>query len=132
MDEEVSWAIRVHQALRFFPDEVRRLQVPGACTSNCSGRTTSPSPTSTPSTSGADHKWYMTGRLICINDIYTFDPNAKVDLEEFDDIVGRNFKQPKEGPRLRQQPLGPHVAHADVADAPVPVSCSSGGYRFSL
>ena len=43
------------------------------------------------------HKWYMTSRLICINDIYSFDPNAKVDLDDFVDIIGRNFKQPKEG-----------------------------------
>ena len=32
-----------------------------------------------------------------MNDIYSFDPNAKVDLDEFVDIIGRNFKQPKEG-----------------------------------
>jgi hypothetical protein len=39
----------------------------------------------------------MTGRLITINDIYSFDPDAKVYWEEFEDIVGRNFKQPEEG-----------------------------------
>ena len=44
-----------------------------------------------------EHKWYMTSRLITVNDLYSFDPNAKVELEEFTDIVGRNFKQPKEG-----------------------------------
>src|SRR5882724_4269545 len=44
-----------------------------------------------------DHKWYMTARLITVHDIYSFDPNVTVELEEFTDIVGRNFKQPKEG-----------------------------------
>ncbi len=39
----------------------------------------------------------MTSRLITLNDIYSFDPNAKVELDEFEDIIGRNFKQPKEG-----------------------------------
>ena len=39
----------------------------------------------------------MTARLICVNDIYSFDPNAKVNLDDFVDIIGRNFKQPKEG-----------------------------------
>ena len=29
--------------------------------------------------------------------IYSFDPNAVVSWEPFADIVGRNFKQPKEG-----------------------------------
>ena len=31
------------------------------------------------------------------NDIYSFDPNAKVNLDDFVDIIGRNFKQPEEG-----------------------------------
>ena len=39
----------------------------------------------------------MTARLITLNDIYSFDPDAKVELDDFVDIVGRNFKQPKEG-----------------------------------
>ena len=43
------------------------------------------------------HKWYGTARLITVNDIYAFDPNAVVKIEEFEDIVGRHFKQPEEG-----------------------------------
>jgi hypothetical protein len=39
----------------------------------------------------------MTARLITLNDIYSFDPGAKVELDDFVDIIGRNFKQPKEG-----------------------------------
>ena len=39
----------------------------------------------------------MTSRLICINDLYAFDPAVQVQLEEFTDIVGRNFRQPTEG-----------------------------------
>jgi hypothetical protein len=39
----------------------------------------------------------MSARLICVNDLYSFDPTVQVQLEEFTDIVGRNFKQPKEG-----------------------------------
>jgi hypothetical protein len=39
----------------------------------------------------------MSSRLITLNDLYAFDKNVKVELEEFTDIVGRNFKQPKEG-----------------------------------
>jgi hypothetical protein len=52
-----------------------------------------------------DHKWYMTGRLITINDIYSFDPDAKVEWEEFEDIVGRNFKQPEEGLGFDNSPV---------------------------
>ena len=44
-----------------------------------------------------EHRWYMSARLICVNDLYSFDPTVQVQLEEFTDIVGRNFRQPKEG-----------------------------------
>ena len=51
-----------------------------------------------------NHKYYMTARLITVNDIYSFDPNAKVNLEDFTDIIGRHFKQPKEGLGLDNSP----------------------------
>ena len=44
-----------------------------------------------------NHKWYMSSRLICVNDLYSFDPNVHVVLEDFEDVLGRNFKQPEEG-----------------------------------
>jgi hypothetical protein len=34
---------------------------------------------------------------VTVNDLYSFDPNAKVSIEPFVDIIGRHFKQPKEG-----------------------------------
>ena len=39
----------------------------------------------------------MIARLICINDLYSFDPNVRVELEEFTDVVGRHFRQPEDG-----------------------------------
>ena len=42
-------------------------------------------------------KWYMSARLITVNDLYSFDPNHFVDIEQFTDIIGRHIKQPKEG-----------------------------------
>jgi hypothetical protein len=39
----------------------------------------------------------MEARLITVNDLYAFDPKAEVSLEPFLDIIGRHFKQPKEG-----------------------------------
>jgi hypothetical protein len=29
--------------------------------------------------------------------VYAFDPDLTVDVEDFTDIIGRNFKQPKDG-----------------------------------
>ena len=35
--------------------------------------------------------------MITVHDIYSFDPDVHVELEEFTDIIGRNFRQPEEG-----------------------------------
>jgi len=39
-----------------------------------------------------------------VNDLYSFDPNVRVELEEFTDVVGRHFKQPAEGLGFDQSP----------------------------
>ena len=38
----------------------------------------------------------MSGRMITVHDICSFDPDAKVELEEFTDVIGRNFRQPEQ------------------------------------
>ena len=52
-----------------------------------------------------DHKWYMSGRMITVHDIYSFDPNVHVELEEFTDIIGRNFRQPEQGLGFDNSPV---------------------------
>ena len=97
VDEEVSSSIRMHQALRFFPDESVGYKYPDAYLKYF-GPDYEPEPYIVEEYKRArSHKYYMTARLICVNDIYAFDPNAKVNLDDFVDIIGRNFKQPKEG-----------------------------------
>jgi len=97
VDEEVSWSVRMHQALRFFPDEAAGYKYPDAYLKYF-GPDYKPEPYIVAEYERArKHKWYMSARLICVNDIYSFDPNAKVNLDDFVDIVGRNFKQPEEG-----------------------------------
>jgi len=97
VDEEVSDAIRMHQALRFFPDESVGYGYPDMYVKYF-GPDYVPEPYIQEEYKRArNHKHYMTARLICVNDIYAFDPNAKVNLEQFEDIIGRNFRQPKEG-----------------------------------
>ena len=44
-----------------------------------------------------NHKWYMTARQITINDVYSFEKGVEVKIEDFEDIIGRHFRQPKEG-----------------------------------
>ena len=97
VDEEVSWAIRAHQSLRFFPDESVGYGYPEHYV-RLFGPNYVPEPYIVAEYERyRTHKWYMTARLICINDIYSFDPNAVVQMEEFEDIIGRTFRQPEEG-----------------------------------
>ena len=104
VDEEVSWAVRVHQALRFFPDEAAGYQYPDMYVKYF-GADYEPEPYIKAEYEAArKHKWYMTARQICVNDIYSFDPNAKVNIEDFTDIIGRHFRQPKEGLGLDSSP----------------------------
>jgi hypothetical protein len=87
----------MHQALRFFPDESVGYKYPDQYI-KLFGPDYRPEPYIEAEYKRArNHKWYMTSRMITVNDIYSFDPNAKVELEEFTDIIGRNFRQPKEG-----------------------------------
>jgi hypothetical protein len=97
VDEEVSWAIRYHQALRFFADESVGYRYPEMYI-KLFGPDYRPEPYIEAAYREArEHRWYMTSRLITVNDLYSFDPSVQVQLEEFTDVVGRNFRQPKEG-----------------------------------
>jgi hypothetical protein len=104
VDEEVSQAIRMHQALRFFPDESVGYGYPDMYVKYF-GPDYQPEPYIVEEYKRARaNKYYMTSRLICVNDVYAFDPNVRVELEQFEDIIGRNFKQPKEGLGLDSSP----------------------------
>lgn len=104
VDEEVSWAVRAHQALRFFPDESVGYKYPELYV-KFFGPDYQPEPYIVAEYERArKHKWYMTSRLITLNDIYSFDPNAQVSIDDFTDIIGRHFRQPKEGLGLDSSP----------------------------
>jgi len=104
VDEEVAWGIRYHQALRFFPDESVGYRYPELYV-KLFGADYVPEPHIQEAHRYArNHKWYMTSRLITVNDLYSFDPSVKVELEEFTDVVGRHFRQPKEGLGFDQSP----------------------------
>jgi len=97
VEPEVSWAIRAHQALRFYPDESVGYAYPEMY-NKLFGPNYRPDPYIEDEYKRArGHKWYMTSRLICISDIYSFDPSKRIEIEEFTDVIGRNFRQPKEG-----------------------------------
>jgi hypothetical protein len=95
--EEVSWAIRQHQALRFFPDESVGYAYPEVYLKFFGPEYVPPPHIQRAYREARQHRWYMTSRLITLNDLYAFDPDLAVEPEEFTDIIGRHFKQPKEG-----------------------------------
>jgi hypothetical protein len=104
VDEQVCWAVKTHQALRFFPDESVGYTYPDMYLT-LFGSDYEPAPYIVDEYERArNHKWYMTSRLVTVNDLYSFDPNANVNLDDFVDIIGRNFKQPKEGLGLDSSP----------------------------
>jgi hypothetical protein len=43
------------------------------------------------------HRWYMSARLITLNDNYFFEKSDAIDPDMFSDIIGRHFRQPAQG-----------------------------------
>ena len=97
VDERLAWGIRYHQALRFFPDEHVGYEYPELYV-QMFGADFEPEPYVHAAYEEArKHRWYMHARMITVNDTYGFDPDVNPSIEEFTDIIGRNFRQPKEG-----------------------------------
>jgi hypothetical protein len=95
--ERTAFAIRYHQALRFYPDEEAGYSYPDLY-KRIFGEDYIPAPHVQAAYEYARaHKWYDAPREVTVSDLYAFDPNAVVTLEPFLDIIGRHFKQPKEG-----------------------------------
>jgi len=97
VSEEISWAVRNHQALRFFADESVGYKYPEAYVKFFGPDYEPEEYVQRAYAQARQHRWYMTSRLITLNDLYSFDPNVTVDPELFTDIIGRHFKQPPEG-----------------------------------
>ena len=97
VDEKVSWAIRYHQALRFFPDPAVGYEYP-ALYVELFGKDFTPEPYIQRDYEYArKHKWYMAARQVTLNDEYSFDKSVTMTIDPFVDIIGRNFRQPPEG-----------------------------------
>jgi hypothetical protein len=95
--EKVSFAIRYHQALRFYPDKETGYEYPELYRYLFGEDYVPPPHIEAAYKMLRNHKWYMEPRLVTVNDLYSFDPNAVVTIDPFLDIIGRHFKQPKEG-----------------------------------
>ena len=95
--EKVVYAIRYHQALRFYPDSEAGYEYPDLYKQVWGKDYVPPAYIEETYKAVRKHKWYMLPRLVTVNDLYAFDPNVTVSIDPFVDIIGRQFKQPKEG-----------------------------------
>jgi len=104
VDEEIAWAVRYHQALRYYQDESVGYAYPESYHRFFGADYTPPAYIRRDAEYARGHRWYMTSRLITLYDIYFFDDSPLPDTERFEDIIGRNFRQPAEGLGLDGSP----------------------------
>ena len=97
VSERISWAIRYHQALRYFPDPENGYEYPEMYVHMFGADYKPPQYIQAAYREARAHRWYMTARHITLYDDYSFDPTAAFSMEPFVDIIGRHFRQPKEG-----------------------------------
>jgi hypothetical protein len=97
VEEETAWAVRYHQALRFFPEPQVGYEYPELYTRSFGEDYVPPPYIQRAADFARGHKWYMSARLVTCNDLYAFDPTVRIDVREFEDVIGRNFRQPEEG-----------------------------------
>ena len=97
ISEKTAFAIRFHQALRFYEDKENGYEYPDLYR-RVFGVDYKPEPYIEATYQMVrKHKWYIYPRQVTVNDLYAFEPNVNPKLEEFTDIIGRHFKQPKDG-----------------------------------
>src|SRR5205814_1318649 len=83
VSEKVSWAIRHHQALRFYPDSSVGYEYPELYV-RIFGKDYVPAPYIKASYEYArKHKWYMEARMITVHDLYALEPGMKVASDPF-------------------------------------------------
>ena len=97
ISEKTAFAIRYHQVLRYYADPAVGYEYPDLYRMMFGSDYVPPPYIEETYRSVRKHKWYMLARLVTVNDLYAFDPNVVVTIDPFIDIIGRHFKQPKEG-----------------------------------
>jgi hypothetical protein len=95
--EKVSWAVRYHQALRFYPDPAVGYEYPEVY-HRLFGPDHKPSPyIEAAYRQACQHPWYGIARNVTLFDDYSFDPQAPVSLEPFLDLLEKHFRRPAGG-----------------------------------
>ena len=105
VEERISWGVRYHAPLRFYPDESVGYEYPEMY-NRIFGEDYVPEDYIKRAADHATaHRYYMEARLITLNDTYAFEDGKEVSLDPFVDIIGRNFRQPAEGLGFDNSPV---------------------------
>jgi len=97
VDEEIAWAVRYHQSLRYFADERVGYAYPASYHRFFGPDYVPADYLRRDADYARGHRWYMSARLVTLYDIYFFDGAPEPDPERFTDIIGRHFREPEEG-----------------------------------
>jgi hypothetical protein len=117
--EKTTFAIRYHQALRFYADSANGYEYPDLYR-RVFGEDYKPEPYIEQTYKMVrNHRWYLEPRMVTVNDLYAFEPGVKPELDEFVGIIGRNFKQPKEGLGYDNSPVAHMWRSIARPDAPL-------------
>jgi len=95
--ERTAFAIRYHQALRFYPDEKAGYVYPDLYRHTFGVDYVPPPHIEAAYKYARNHKWYDAARMVTVCDLYAFDHSKTMKMDPFMDIVARHFKDPEEG-----------------------------------
>lgn len=105
VDEEVAWAIRYHQALRYFASPEHSYDYPAFYKEVFGEDFVIPDYLVEARKTAREHRYYQSAMAVVVNDFYAFDGSVDVHLEEFEDIIARAFKQPEKGLGFDDSPV---------------------------
>lgn len=97
VSDKVAFALRYHQSLRFFPAPDYGYEYPAIYDELFGPGYVPDDYIQADYEHARNHRWYEFVMQIVANDDYSFDPDADFSIEPFLDIVGRQFRQPREG-----------------------------------
>jgi hypothetical protein len=94
---EVTWAVRYHQALRYFAEPDYNYDYPAFYKNAFGEDFVVPAYLQADREHARQHRWYDTAMHVVVNDFYAFEPDVELDLSPFVPLIEDNFKQPPEG-----------------------------------
>lgn len=105
VDPEVTWAVKYHQALRFRADPNYDYDYPAVYRQFFGEDYEPPQYIKEQWAYCEQHPWFDSAMQVVVNDLYAFDPNEVVEIEEFEAVIQRAFRQPAAGLGFDDSPV---------------------------